>query len=154
MYTIADLLDMSHTLAAPLFAGKTYPYEVLDGIKSFILELGATLSPEEYDHPKEDVWIAKDATIKRLASQRTTKFAVLNAYVNAKLMGLDYDINKKIYEIMPSLQLKDIVNFEKNLMANKQYRYLILGDEKNLDMKALEKIGPIKRVSTEEIFGY
>ena len=65
-----------------------------------------------------------------------------------------YNLTMKIYEIMPSLQLKDIVNFEKNLMANKQYRYLILGDEKNLDMKALEKIGPIKRVSTEEIFGY
>lgn len=63
MYTIADLLDLSHTKAAPLFEGKTYPYEVLDGIKGFILALGATLSPEEYDHPKEDVWIAKDAVI-------------------------------------------------------------------------------------------
>jgi len=63
MYTIADLLDLSHTQAAPLFVGKTYPYEVLDGIKGFILDLGATLSPEEYDHPKEDVWIAKDAVI-------------------------------------------------------------------------------------------
>ena len=63
MYTIADLLDLSHTKAAPLFEGKTYPYEVLDGIKGFILELGTTLSPEEYDHPKEDVWIAKDAVI-------------------------------------------------------------------------------------------
>ena len=63
MYTIADLLDLSHTQAAPLFEGKTYPYEVLDGIKSFILELGATLNPEEYDHPKEDVWIARDAVI-------------------------------------------------------------------------------------------
>ena len=63
MYTIADLLDLTHTKAAPLFEGKTYPYEVLDGIKGFILELGATLSPEEYDHPKEDVWIAKDAVI-------------------------------------------------------------------------------------------
>ena len=63
MYTIADLLDLSHTKAAPLFVGKTYPYEVLDGIKGFILELGATLSPEEFDHPREDVWIAKDATI-------------------------------------------------------------------------------------------
>ena len=63
MYTISDLLDLSHTKAAPLFEGKTYPYEVLDGIKGFILELGATLSPEEYDHPKEDVWIAKDAVI-------------------------------------------------------------------------------------------
>ena len=63
MYTISDLLDLSHTKAAPLFEGKTYPYEVLDGIKGFILALGATLSPEEYDHPKEDVWIAKDAVI-------------------------------------------------------------------------------------------
>ena len=31
---------------------------------------------------------------------------------------------------------------------------MILGDEKQLDMKALEKIGPIKRLTTEEIFGY
>ena len=39
-------------------------------------------------------------------------------------------------------------------MANKPYRYMILGDEKQLDMKALEKIGPIKRLTTEDIFGY
>lgn len=31
---------------------------------------------------------------------------------------------------------------------------MILGDEKQLDMKALEKIGPVKRLTTEEIFGY
>ena len=63
MYTIADLLDLSHTLAAPLFAGKTYPYEVLDGIKEFILELGKSLPAEEYDTPSEGVYIAKDAVI-------------------------------------------------------------------------------------------
>ena len=39
-------------------------------------------------------------------------------------------------------------------MANKPYRYIILGDEKELDMEALQKIGPIRRLSTEEIFGY
>ena len=39
-------------------------------------------------------------------------------------------------------------------MAKKPWRYIILGDEKNLDMKALEKIAPVRRVSTEEIFGY
>ena len=39
-------------------------------------------------------------------------------------------------------------------MANKQYRYIILGDEKELDMKALEQLGPIRRLTTEEIFGY
>ena len=38
-------------------------------------------------------------------------------------------------------------------IANKNYRYLILGDEKNLDMKALEKIATVKRFTTNEIFG-
>ena len=63
MIEIEELLDLSHTIAAPLFAGKTYPWEVLDGIKDFILELGKTLSPEEFDHPEEGVWIAKDAKV-------------------------------------------------------------------------------------------
>lgn len=63
MYTITDLLDLSHTIAAGLFEGSTYPWEVLGGIKDFILALGPTLPEEEYDHPAEGVWIAKDATV-------------------------------------------------------------------------------------------
>lgn len=63
MYEINELLDLDKTIAAKLFEGKTYPWEALDGIKSFILELGATLSADEYDHPEDGVWIAKDAKI-------------------------------------------------------------------------------------------
>lgn len=61
--TIQDLLDLEKTVAAGLFEGKTYPYEVLEHISSYITELGATLSPEEYDNPQEGVWIAKDAKV-------------------------------------------------------------------------------------------
>ena len=63
MYEIKELLDLDKTIAAKMFEGKTYPWEALDGIKSFILELGATLSADEYDHPEDGVWIAKDAKI-------------------------------------------------------------------------------------------
>lgn len=63
MYEIKELLDLDKTIAAKLFEGKTYPWEALDGIKRFILELGETLSADEYDHPEEGVWIAKDAKI-------------------------------------------------------------------------------------------
>ena len=98
--------------------------------------------------------IAKDAAIKQLASQRTTKFSILNAYINAQRLGLDYDINEKIYRLLPSLQLKDIVDFEQQNMGHKPYRYVILGDEKELDIKALEQIAPVRRLSLEEIFGY
>ena len=63
MVTINDLLDLDKTIAKELFAGKTYPWEVLDEIKSFILKLGETLDPEEFDHPAEGVWVAKDAKV-------------------------------------------------------------------------------------------
>lgn len=63
MLTISDLFHLDDTIAASLFAGKTYPWEVLEGLSAYILQLGATLSPEEFDHPAEDVWIAKDAKV-------------------------------------------------------------------------------------------
>lgn len=59
--TINDLYDLSHTKAADYLKQFTYPWEALEGIKNLILEIGPTLSPDEYDHPEEDVWIAKDA---------------------------------------------------------------------------------------------
>ena len=98
--------------------------------------------------------IAKDAVTKQLASQRTTKASVIYAWLNAQRRGIDYDMNEKVYNALPALTLQDIVSFEKERMANKPCRYLILGDEKELNMDALEKIGPIKRLTTEEIFGY
>ena len=63
MIRTSDLYDLSHTAAKPLLEQTQYPWEALAGIGDFILALGASLSPEEYDHPAEDVWIAKDATV-------------------------------------------------------------------------------------------
>ncbi len=98
--------------------------------------------------------LAKESLIKKYASRRTTRFNVLNSYIMARERGLDYDISSKIYEALPSLKLSDIVNFEKDNMAGKPYRYLILGNENELDMDRLQKIAPVKRVTLEEIFGY
>lgn len=98
--------------------------------------------------------LAKQALMKRLATRRVTKESLIYSYLGARDRGIDYDINKKVYEAVPSLTMKDVADFEKSTMANKPYRYIILGDEKQLDMESLGKIGPIKRLTTEEIFGY
>ena len=63
MIKTAELFDLSHTAARPLLEKTEYPWQALAGIGDFILALGKTLSLEEYDHPAEDVWIAKDATV-------------------------------------------------------------------------------------------
>lgn len=63
MTEIKELLDLTKTIAAELFDGKTYPWEVLDGIKDYILSIGESLPADEFDHPADGVWIAKDATV-------------------------------------------------------------------------------------------
>ena len=97
--------------------------------------------------------LAKQNLEKSIQSTRVTKLRLINSYLSAKKMGIDYDLNQKIYEALPYIQLQDIVDFEKTNIANKTWRYVILGDEKELDMEELSKVGNIKRVSIEEIFG-
>lgn len=63
MYKISELFDLDKTIAAELFSGKIYSWEVLPEIKDFIYSLGKTLDPQEYDNVSEGVWIAKDADI-------------------------------------------------------------------------------------------
>lgn len=67
-FTIEKLLDLNETIASELFEGKTYPWEVLSEIKDFILKLGKTLDPEEYEYLEGDIWIAKSAKIAPTAS--------------------------------------------------------------------------------------
>lgn len=61
--TIKELYTLEETIAKDIFEGATYPWEVLPKIGSFIVELGQTLSSEEYDKVGENVWIAKSANV-------------------------------------------------------------------------------------------
>ena len=63
MMKTEELLDLTKTIAAELFEGRTYPWEVLADIKDFILKLGATLPEDEFEKRGEDVWIARDAKV-------------------------------------------------------------------------------------------
>jgi NDP-sugar pyrophosphorylase family protein len=63
MIRIDKLLDLERTLAAPLFEGKTYPWEVLSDISAFILSLGPSLPDGIYANPAPGVWIAKSASV-------------------------------------------------------------------------------------------
>ena len=67
MYKITDLFDLTHTRAADYLASFTYPHEALKGIKALIEEIGARLPADEYEHPQEFVWIARDAQIASTA---------------------------------------------------------------------------------------
>ena len=60
---ITALFDTSHTIAARLFEGKTYPWEVLADLGSFIEQLGATLPDKEYPQHGQKPRVTTTASI-------------------------------------------------------------------------------------------
>lgn len=61
--TIQALYDLNETIAAELFRGATYPWEVLPKIHDFILTLGENLDLEKFEKRGEDIWVAKSAKV-------------------------------------------------------------------------------------------
>lgn len=98
--------------------------------------------------------IAKENILSNMRTQRTVKSEIIWAYINARKKGLDYDINKLIYDSVKNLTLEDVVKFQQTDVKDRHYTIGILGRESDFDLEGLSEFGNIKRVSTSEIFGY
>lgn len=59
-----------------------------------------------------------------------------------------------MYEKIPSMTFGDVKAFQEKWVKNRTYTYCILGDEKDLDLKALATYGTLQKLSREELFGY
>ena len=65
--TVPALLDLSHTLAAPLLEKVQYPWQALPEIKAFLLSLAPSLGPD-YEQIAPSVWVHKTAIVAPSAS--------------------------------------------------------------------------------------
>ncbi len=62
--TVLELYSYpQHSIAYPLLSRFVYPWEALPHIGEFIVELGSTLSEEEYDRFGKDIWVARSAKV-------------------------------------------------------------------------------------------
>jgi hypothetical protein len=59
-----------------------------------------------------------------------------------------------IYQEVQKLTLDDVIKFQQNHIADRTYRYMILGDPKELDMNFLKTLGPVKKLTLKDIFIY
>jgi len=104
-------------------------------------------SPQRFD-------LAVSAEKKDLETQRISKDGIIFSYLNEQKMGFDKDMRKEVYESLQDINLNDIAELHRNDLANKFYTYCIVGSDKKIGKEDLEKIGYVKTLSLEEIFGY
>lgn len=93
MYTITDLYDLDHTIAADYLRQFTYPWEALKGIKELILQLGPTLNTSEYEQRSEESGSTRLRRSSRpLTSElpaslgRILKFGIVHSFVAQLLL--------------------------------------------------------------------
>ncbi|NDV81001.1 pitrilysin family protein [Bacteroides sp. 51] len=136
-----------------------YPYEVRTQIATQndkMMDAITTFNDIINNMPESEAAfkLAKEGMITRLRTDRIVKSSVIWAYINAQDLGQSVDSRIKLYNDVQNMTLQNVVDFQQKWIKDRIYTYCILGDEKELDIKSLEKIGPIRKLTQEEIFGY
>ena len=63
MVKTTELFSLDKSLAGAYLLKCEYPFELLPKIKDMILEIGKSLSKEEYNEISENVWVHKTAKV-------------------------------------------------------------------------------------------
>jgi predicted Zn-dependent peptidase len=99
--------------------------------------------------------LAKDGALQSIETNRTQKTGIFNAWRSAQRMGIDYDINKVLYEAYKTFTLDDVVKFNHNHIKDRKKIYMISAKESDMNFEELqEKFGPVKKLTLEDVFGY
>lgn len=97
---------------------------------------------------------SKDAVLQNYRTSRVTRTNILWNFEGARMLGLDHDIRKDIYDKVTRMSIAEVKAFQQKYIKGHFYNILILGDKNALDMKTLEKYGTVKMLTLEDIFGY
>lgn len=97
---------------------------------------------------------AKTNLTKSLETSRITDFNIISTYLSLQRKGIDYDLRKDVYEAIPNLTFEDLQKFHASYLANQPYIYTIVGSKDRIKEEDMKKIGDLKKLSLEEIFGY
>ncbi len=118
---IKNLYNLEETIASKIFEGAIYPWEILNKIGDFIIELGNTLDKEEYERIGEDVWIAKSATVAPTAYIKGPAIIGKNAEIRHCAFIRGKAIVGEGCVVGNSTELKNVILFNKVQVPHYNY---------------------------------
>lgn len=98
--------------------------------------------------------LARIQVKKDIQTERITQDNIIFNYLMAQQLGLSEDIRKKTYTAVDKITMQDLKTFHQTYFSGKPYTYAIVASEKKVPLKDMEKLGEVKKISLEELFGY
>ncbi len=106
--------------------------------------------------PRADIQFesARDAAMKKIETNRTSREDIYWSYEAAKRRGLDYDLNRMVYDSLKTINFDKLQGFFDQQIKGQNYTFCVIGNENMVDKSTLEKLGTLEVLSLEEVFGY
>ena len=123
-----------------------------DKMNTAVIEVSKLLN--DLPESQRNFDLSRDAVMKSMETDWITRSNIYWAYQRAQKRGLDYDVRRDIYAKVPTMKLSDVHQFFDKHVKGKKYVYLVMGGKDDLDMKSLAKLGPVKELTLEQLFGY
>jgi hypothetical protein len=98
--------------------------------------------------------VSRKSIMNTIASERIVDAQLYFQWLNNKDLGINRDIRKDFYEAAEKGTMSDLKGFFDGYIKNKPHSYLIIGNTKAIDKKVLNKMGTVKELTLEELFGY
>ncbi|MDX5320702.1 MAG: insulinase family protein, partial [Bacteroidota bacterium] len=96
---------------------------------------------------------ARSSIKQQIETRRVIEEDIFFSYLQAQRMGRTYDINEKVYQQLDELGMPEITQFQEQYFNEQAFYYCVLGSEKKINKKDLKKIGKVKILKLEDIFG-
>ncbi|WP_291868950.1 M16 family metallopeptidase [Maribacter sp.] len=97
---------------------------------------------------------AKEATLKKIAAQRITKSNIFWTYESLKKRGFDNDNREELYNAIKDMTLSDLKTFFNSNIKGENYNVMVIGNKKDIDFKALKKLGKVQEMDVDKLFNY
>lgn len=97
---------------------------------------------------------AKEAALKTIAAERINKTSIFWSYEALKKRGLDYDNREEMYKIIENMTLADLHKFFDENIKGESYNVMVIGNKKEVNFKALQKLGKVQEMDVDYLFNY
>ena len=97
---------------------------------------------------------ARLAILKKIETERMAPSERYWTWRANKDLGHPRDLRRDLYDRMHRASAQDLCEFQEHYVKNRSYTFLVLGDQRSVDLSYLESFGPLTQLSLETVFGY
>lgn len=145
LYTVPKKKDWAHYVQAYL---GTQPDKLPDAIPYLLQIL------EDMPAIETTMENARLSMLKRIESSRISSSQLFWEFKKVRDLGMTEDMNKLLYERLQQASLDELIEFHKQHVKGRKYTFMVLGDQKQIDLDYLKNFGNLRTLTMEEVFGY